>query len=111
MERPPQEKGASMFMNESLNGNQLQGYIRIYEQGNPKNTIYSDKNVITLGTKYLFARLLANPSDPRYGIWGLAVGAGAPDWPANNQPDALATQQSIITPILRKPIQSARVVD
>ena len=54
---------------------------------------------------------MANSKEPLFGVWGLAIGAGAPDWPANNQPDGLPTQQQIVTPILRKPIHWARFVD
>lgn len=86
------------------------GHIKVFEQDNPENVLFEDKNVICLNTKYLFARLLANSLEPQNGVWGLAVGAGAPDWPANNQPDALASQQRIITPLLRKKCSSQRFV-
>lgn len=87
------------------------GHIRVFEQENPSNLLYEEKNVICLNTKYLFARMMASITEPKHGVWGLAVGAGAPDWPTNNQPDALASQQHILTPILRKPCSSARFVD
>lgn len=89
----------------------LGGHIRVYEQENPNNVLFSQKNVIALNTKFLFARLMAASTEPRYGVWGLAVGAGAPDWPDTNQPDPKATQQTIVTPILRKRLSSVRFVD
>jgi hypothetical protein len=93
---------AQNFVLEDTVDMSLKGHIRVFEEGNPSNMLFEDKNVICLNTKYLFARLMADSAEPRFGIWGLALGAGAPDWPANNQPDALASQQSIITPLLRK---------
>lgn len=99
-----------MNLNEQFPRIMLSGHIRVFEQNNPKNVLLSEKNVITLSTKFLFARLMANSTEPQNGVWGLAVGAGAPDWPANNQPDALASQQRIITPLLRKKCSSQRFV-
>jgi hypothetical protein len=87
------------------------GYIRVFEEANPSNTIFAEHNTVCLNTQYLFARMMANISDPVAGVWGLAIGAGAPDWPLNNQPDALPTQQNIITPILRKPCSYIQFVD
>lgn len=100
-----------MNLNEQFPPVIAQGYIRVFEQDNPSNILFSGKNVITLNTKYLFARLMANSVEPQNGVWGLALGAGAPDWPDNNQPDALASQQSIVTPLLRKKCSSQRFVD
>lgn len=89
----------------------VHGHIRIFRQKEPDDVVYDAKNTICLNTKFLFSRLLADSTEPLSGVWGLAVGAGAPDWPANNQPDALPTQQRIITPILRKPCRWKRFVD
>ena len=89
----------------------VKGFIRVYEEANPGNIIFSEKNVICLNVQYLFSRMMKDISDPVAGVWGLAIGAGAPDWPLNNQPDALPTQQSIITPILRKPCRYIQFVD
>ena len=86
------------------------GHIRVFEQNNPANLVFEEDNVICLNTKYLFARLMADSTEPQNGVWGLAVGAGAPDWPANSQPDALSSQQNIITPLLRKKCSSQRFV-
>lgn len=95
--------------------NIIKGHIRVYEQANPKNIIFEEDNVICSNTKYLFARMMAASGDspvwPGFGVWGLAVGAGGPDWPINTQPDALNTQQSILTPILRKRLSSVNYVD
>lgn len=89
------------------------GRIRVFEQNNPNNILFDQKNVITLNTKYLFARLLSTFNTaviPAHGVWGLAVGAGAPDWPDTNQP-ATADQTGIITELKRKRLQSVRFVD
>jgi hypothetical protein len=109
--KPQQPKGAGMNMNELVGTAIVGGHIRVFEQDNPSNILFSEKNVIVLNTKFLFARLMADSKEPLYGVWGLAVGAGAPDWPANNQPDALPTQQQIITPIIRKAVRWKRFVD
>lgn len=87
------------------------GHIRIYEEGNPSNILYENDNAICNGASWLFARMFANINEPQNGIWGLAVGAGDSNWPANNQPDAMPTQTAIITPITRKPLSSAKFVD
>ena len=67
----------------------LRGSIRLYEQGNPKNVLFEDHNIIVNTVKSLIARLLfQNPNIPStsqfgavYGVWGLVVGAGDPGWP------------------------------
>ena len=101
-----------MNLNDKFSRNLIvSGHIRIFEQNKPSNLLYEDHNAIVLNNKYLFARFYASSKEPLFGVWGLAVGAGAPDWPANNQPDALATQQQIITPLLRKQCSWIRFVD
>jgi hypothetical protein len=100
-----------MNMNELIGKTIAKGHIRVFERDNPTNVLFEEHNVICLNTKYLFARLMMNSSEPAEGVWGLAVGAGSPDWPANNQPDALPTQQQIITPIIRKRCTWKRFVD
>jgi hypothetical protein len=87
------------------------GHIRIFEEGNPSNILYENDNAICNGASWLFARMFANINEPQNGVWGLAVGAGDSTWPANNQPDAMPTQTAIITPIARKPLSSAKMVD
>lgn len=92
------------------------GHLRVYEKDHPERVFYEHKNTICLNSGYLFARLLAATAGdtaiwPESGVWGLALGAGAPDWPANSQPDALPTQQAIVTPLLRKRLSSIRYVD
>ena len=91
----------------------VKGRVRIFEEHNPKNIIFEEDNVICTNTKYLFARMMAasaeTPIWPAYGVWGLAVGAGSPDW--GSTPDPLSTQQAIVSPILRKRLNSVNYVD
>jgi len=87
------------------------GHIRIFESANPNNILYENKNTICNGASWLFARMFANISEPQSGVWGLAIGAGDSTWPTNNQPDALPVQTGIISPIMRKPLSSAKFVD
>jgi hypothetical protein len=98
----------------------LHGHIRVFEEANPSNILYEADNVIVNGVKYLFARMLgdlgrgdSSIDKPKYGVWGLAVGAGGTgiDWPPTNQPDALPTQTGLLSPILRKRLSFVRYVD
>ncbi len=100
-----------MNLTETLSTPIKRGHIRIFEERNPMNVLYENDNAICNGASWLFARMFANISEPQNGVWGLAIGAGDSTWPSNNQPDALPTQTSIITPILRKPLSSAKFVD
>jgi hypothetical protein len=99
------------------------GHIRIFEAGNPQNLFYSESNVICNTVKGLFARMMANivPGDVNvpyelghdalYGVWGLAIGAGDPTWAPETQPVEQPTQQSLISPILRKKLSAVNFVD
>lgn len=103
-------------MHDQLNTVIQRGYLRVYPEGHPEAPLYEHKNTICLNSGYLFARLMAatagdTPVWPTSSVWGLALGAGAPDWPANSQPDALPTQQAILTPLLRKRLSTLRYVD
>lgn len=90
---------------------QMQGHIRIYEQGNPANVLFEQHNVIVNTVKSLFARLMANSGEPLYGVWGLAVGAGSPAWPPDAQPDATVVQTALFAEVLRKQCSFIRFVD
>lgn len=85
--------------------------------------LFEDHNIITNTVKYLFARLMANfsPGDvnvpftqghePLYGVWGLALGTGSPNWAPQTQPVETPTQTALITPVLRKPLGQISFVD
>ena len=93
----------------------------MYEEQNPKNVLYSEKNVIVNTTKWLFARLMAeasgtlsNPSTPnipQFGVWGLALGAGDPSWPPETQPAETPEQTALINEFKRKQCTKIRYVD
>lgn len=90
------------------------GTLRVYQQSDPSAVLFEKKNVITTNTKFLFARLMSDfiPSaSPSYGVWGLAVGAGHPNWPDTNYPSPEATQWNIITELKRKRLNTVRFVD
>ena len=97
----------------------LRGSIRLYEQGNPKNVLFEDHNIIVNTVKSLFARLMfQNPNIPStsqfgavYGVWGLVVGAGDPGWPLDTQPAETVGQTAIISQILRKPLTAVSFLD
>ena len=88
----------------------LQGYLRVCREDTGE-VVFEQKNVIVNVVKSLFARLMANSSEPLFGVWGLAIGAGSPSWSDNAQPDAQVTQQALFSEILRKKCSFVRFVD
>ena len=91
----------------------LKGKVRIYELDRPTETLFQRDNVIVQGVSYLFARLLANSTDPVAGIWGLALGSGAVNtagWSASSQPDPTATQTAMVAEIKRKALSQVRYI-
>lgn len=99
-----------MNMNESTRPLKS-GHIKIYETFAPANVLYENHNAVCNTASWLFSRLLANVDEPQFGVWGLALGDGDPTWPANNQPDALPTQTTLVAPRLRKRLSVAKFVD
>jgi hypothetical protein len=92
--------------------------------------LYATHNVIANVVKSLFARLMANirPGDPTppyplggltpgyghdplYGVWGLALGAGSPNWAPQTQPQETPVQTALLTEFLRKPLSRVNFVD
>ena len=86
----------------------LEGHVRIL-RADTGEVLFEQKNVIVNVVKSLFARLMANSSEPLFGVWGLAVGAG--NWADDSQPDATATQTALNSEILRKKCSFVRFVD
>jgi hypothetical protein len=102
--------------------------IRVTRADN-EEILYQGHNVIVNVVKWLFARLMANSipntpnppyalgetsdtnSDPFYGVWGLALGAGSPGWAPETQPDPTPVQTAVIQQILRKPLSRVNYVD
>jgi len=75
------------------------------------------KNIVTLDASILIARLLkptssvAYQSEPKFGIYGLAVGTGDISWNVNNPPAGNERQRSLYNEIARKQAASASFID
>jgi len=69
------------------------------------------KNVITKDLSILLARLLRDPLEPRYGMFGLAVGSGDVGWDLQNPDAADNNQRSLYAEIGRKTFSSVVFVD
>ncbi len=72
-------------------------------------------NVVTLDASILIARLLKgtnseNTSEPRFGIYALAVGTGDAGWNVQSPPSATNTQRSLFNEISRKKIETTRFI-
>jgi hypothetical protein len=91
---------------------QVEGHVRIFPKDNPSGILFEEKNLIVLGIKYLFARIFANINEPAWSVYGLALGAGDSSWATlPNPPDAVVTNNALISPLLRKPISDIGFVD
>jgi len=74
------------------------------------------KNIVTMDASILIARLMrsaASPhvSEPSFGIYALAVGAGDVGWDLQNPPAPSNTQRSLYNEIGRKAIASSSFID
>ena len=74
------------------------------------------KNIVTLDASILVARLIkgtavANVSEPKFGVYALAVGTGDAGWNPLNPPSATDTQRSLYNELGRKVIASTQFVD
>lgn len=74
------------------------------------------KNVVTLDGGILVARLLKgtltpNVSEPKFGIYALAVGTGDVGWNPLIPPPATNTQRSLFNEIGRKAVASSNFID
>jgi hypothetical protein len=102
-----------------------QANIRVSREDNGE-VLFEQHNVIVNVCKWLFARLMANsnPSDAevpnqmgfevKYGVWGLALGAGATGlngWAAETQPVETPSQTALIAEFVRKPLSKISFVD
>jgi hypothetical protein len=100
-----------------------QGNIRIYRKDTGE-VLYEDHNIIVDISRWLFAQFMAcasplnlsppqvqpisiNATEPAWGVWGLALGAGSPTWAPTTQPVETAAQIELIQPIVR--VQLSRV--
>lgn len=73
-------------------------------------------NVVTLDAGILVARLLkstmvANVSEPKFGIYSLAVGTGDVGWNPMSPPPANNAQRSLFNEIARKAAASSQFID
>lgn len=93
------------------------GHFRIYAADDPSHVVLDHHNEICDSSRGLFARMLLNLGEPSYGIWGLAVGAGAVEWANSSpltpppEPDPLNTPFRLYNQLVRKPLSLARFVD
>jgi hypothetical protein len=99
------------------------GNITVYRPDTGE-VLYSERNIITSISSWLFAQFMACASplnlsppqtqpvsiaatEPAWGVWGLALGAGSPTWAPTTQPVETATQVELIQPLAR--VQLSRV--
>lgn len=73
-------------------------------------------NVVVMDTSILVARLLkststAYVSEPKFGIYALAVGTGDVGWDPMNPPAGTSTQRSLYNEISRKQIATSNFID
>ena len=74
------------------------------------------KNVVTLDAGVLIARLMkstatANVSEPRFGVYALAVGTGDVGWNPMNPPPGNVYQRSLYNELARKTASSTNFID
>ena len=74
------------------------------------------KNIVTLDAGILIARLMKstatpNVSEPRFGVYALAVGSGDVGWDPMNPPAANVFQRSLYNEIARKAYASASFIN
>lgn len=69
------------------------------------------KNVITRDFSLLMARLAKDPSEPRHGIYALAVGSGDTGWDLQNPPPQTNLQRALYAEIGRKAFSETYFVD
>jgi hypothetical protein len=73
-------------------------------------------NIVTLDASILVARLMKGTavpytSEPRFGIFALAVGTGSVAWDPLNPPPPTTTQRSLENEIARKQVSTASFID
>lgn len=74
------------------------------------------KNIVTLDAGILVARLMKstaspNVSEPKFGVYALAVGTGDVGWNQMNPPPANVFQRSLYNEIARKAVASSSFID
>jgi hypothetical protein len=93
----------------------LKGRVRIYPEGCPSSIFYDSGNDICNTVKSLFARLMASSVEPKYGIWGLALGSGLSAWEQTpeQQQDPIPGPEHwrMYNEIVRKKVSFVRFVD
>ena len=73
------------------------------------------KNLVVLDASILLARLIKSPaiaytSEPKFGVYALAVGTGDIGWDPMNPPPATNTQRSLYNELSRKQIASSNFI-
>lgn len=90
----------------------MKGHITIFEEAHPEHVLFEEHNIIVNTVKSLFARLMAASTEPRFGVWGLAIGAGHASWTdPSAQPDATAVQTALFDEIRRKKCSAIRFLN
>lgn len=89
---------------------EIEGHIKIYHKDDPSIVLFDEHNVIVTTVKSLFARLMADSSEPAYGVWGLAIGSGDSAW-LDNPPAATNTQWQLQNELKRKQRFVTRFLD
>lgn len=74
------------------------------------------KNIVTLDASILIARLMKSPpipnlSEPKFGVFALALGTGNISWDPMNPPSATNTQRSLYNELARKQISVSSFID
>lgn len=93
------------------------GHIKVYAADDPSYVLLDQDNVICDSSRILFSRMCANIDEPKYGIWGLAVGAGLASWADSSSttpppaPDKSNTPTSLHNLLARKQASKVRFMN
>lgn len=88
---------------------ELQGHVRILDSNG--ETVFSEKNIIVDGIKFLFSRMFKDIQEPMWSCWGLALGGGDVAWGTSTPPDPTKETSGLVQPLIRKPISKSQWVD
>jgi len=86
------------------------GHIRVMREDTGE-ILFEQKNIIVNTVKWLFARLMTQSIEPEFGVWGLALGSGDPNWPPETQPAETSAQTALIAEFKRKQCSQIQYVD
>jgi len=106
----------SSTMVESLFGISGEIFWELIDSRTGETTKGHIKNIVTLDAGILVARLMKstatpNVSEPKFGVYALAVGTGDVGWNQMNPPPANVYQRSLYNEIARKTVASSSFID